>query len=140
MRRVSMPVRAILLVVLLMVSQADYARDAIALGKTRDEALYEAFNKGYSLSTSDSIDSAEIVTEFRRAVLIVRDRAQQGELAITEHDVDTAMAPHRGKVTFIVQAHLHPLNIYAKPPSYDLYIRTGPQTDPVPPSGLKRDP
>jgi hypothetical protein len=136
-----MPLRAIpLLALLLLSAQADYARDAIALGRTRDDALYDAFSKGYSLAPSDAIESAEIVTEFRRAVMIVRQRAQQGELATTERDVVVAMAPYRGRIGFIVQARLNPMNTYAKPPAYDLYVSTGPATGPIPPEGLTREP
>ena len=133
-----MPIVALLL--LAHGAQGDPAREAIALGKTRDEALYAAFNKGYELAVRDSIEHAEIITEFRRAVMAVRARADQGQYAITERDLAASMAPHRGKVTFIVQAQLHPLNTYTRVPAYDLYISTGPSTPPLSTKELKRDP
>jgi hypothetical protein len=135
-----MPVRAIPLLALMMLAQFDHAREAIALGNTRDDALYDAFNKGYTLAASGSIESAEIITEFRRAVLIVHDRAQQGQYATTERDVAVAMAPHRGKIGVVVQARLHPLNTYVKAPAYELYISTGPSTRPIAPEKLTREP
>jgi hypothetical protein len=134
-----MSFRAIVLMALVL-AQADYAREAIALGKTRDDALYEAFTSGYSLTPADPIESAEIITEFRRAVLLVHERAQQGVFAISERDVVTGMAPYRGKIGVIVRVRLHPLNTYAKPPNYDLYISTGPSSRPVAPEKLAREP
>ena len=42
--------------------QGDLLKDAAALGRTHDDQLYESFNKSYSLSPSDTIDRAEIIT------------------------------------------------------------------------------
>jgi len=135
-----MPVRAIPLLALLLLAQVDYAREAIALGKTHDDALFESFNKGYSLAPSEMIDSAEVITEFRRAVLLVRERVSMGEYAITERDLNQMITPYLGKVAFVVQARLNPLNTLLKAPLYDLYVSTGPATKPVVPENLKRDP
>ena len=57
-------------------SQGDPLKDAATLGRTRDDAQFEAFNKSYSLTLSGNIERAEIVTEFRRAVLIAHQRAR----------------------------------------------------------------
>jgi hypothetical protein len=134
-----MPVRAIPLMLLLL-AQADYARDAITLGKTPDGALFDAFNSGYQLSPAAPIESAEVITEFRRAVMLVRERAEQGQLAITERDVATAVTPYRGKVTFVVKLRFNPLNTYTKTPFYDLYVSTGRSSKPLGAEKLKRDP
>src|SRR4051812_24716587 len=96
--------------------QLPNAREALRLGRSQDEALYKAFCNGYSLSPADPVSSAEIITEFRRAVMIVREHAQQGEYGFTERDLDIAMKPHRGLITFIVEVNLHPLNTYVKVP------------------------
>jgi hypothetical protein len=123
-----------------LASQGDSAREALNLGRTHDQALYDAFNAGYRLTPSGVVDSVEVMTEFRRAVLIVRDHAQQGEYSFTANDLATALTPFRGLVTFIAQVRLHPLNTYAAPPAYDLYVRTGPNTKPVAAPVIKRDP
>jgi hypothetical protein len=115
-------------------------RDALELGRTHDEALFASFNKGYSLSPSGIIDAAEVITEFRRAVLIVREHALQGDFGFGPGDLDKALAPYRGLVTFIVQVRLNPLNTFMTPPPYDLYVSTGPQTPPVAAKSFKRDP
>jgi hypothetical protein len=115
-------------------------REALQLGRTHDEALIDSFNKGYSLSPSGIIDNAEVITEFRRAVMIVREHALQGDYGFGPADLAKALAPYRGLVTFIVQVRLHPLNVFLSPPAYDLYISTGPNTPPLAAKPLKREP
>ena len=120
--------------------QGDSARDALNLGRTHDQALYDAFNAGYRLTPSGVVDSVEVITEFRRAVLLVRERAMQGEYSFTTNDLAAAMSPFRGLVTFVAQVRLHPLNTFSASPDYDLYVRTGPATKPVAAPKIKRDP
>ena len=121
-------------------AQVPYARQALDLGRTHDDALIESFNRSYALTTADVVDRAEIVTEFRRAVSIVRDRANQGDYAMSVVDLTRAMEKFDGAVSFIVEARLHPLHTYSSAPSYDLYIETGPSTPPLAPKPLRRDP
>jgi hypothetical protein len=122
------------------VAQLTDAREALRLGRSQDETLYAAFTKGYALPAAGPVDAAEIVTEFRRAVLIVRDRALLGEFGFTERDLNVAIAPHLGSITFIVQARLNPMHTYARPPAYELYVSTGPETPPLAGRETKRDP
>jgi hypothetical protein len=123
-----------------LVRQADSAREALNLGRTHDQALFDAFNAGYRLTPSGVVDSIEVITEFRRAVLIVREHAMQGEYSFTANDLASALTPFRGTVTFVARIRLHPLNTYAAPPAYDLYVRTGLQSKPVAAPAIKRDP
>ena len=116
------------------------AREALRLGRAQDDALYAAFTTGYQLSPAERVDFAEIVTEFRRAVLIVRERARLGEFGFTERDLNVAITPHLGLVSFIVQARLNPMHTYAKAPAYELYVATGPDTPPLAARDPKRDP
>ena len=127
-----------LIVAMLAFGQADAARDALRLGRTGDQALYDAFNAGYQLPVSEPVSRAEIITEFRRAVLIVRDHANQGEYGFTERDLEHAMAPYRGLVALIIEVRLHPLNTYIKAPAYNFYIQTGPSTPPLGPQDFER--
>ncbi len=120
--------------------QTDALRDAVSLGQTHDEALFESFNKSYQLSPSGTIERAEIITEFRRSVLIVRERAQAGEYSFSWDALSKAMVPWKGLVTFVVQARLSPMNTFAKEPAYDLYVSTGPSSGPIASSGVKRQP
>lgn len=138
--------RATILLAFLVVSsaaaaaQGGWLREAVILGQTHDDALFEAFNKGYGLSPTDTIEHAEIVTEFRRGVLLVREKAMGGDYSFREAQLAKALEPWKGFVTIVVRARLHPLNTFMKPPTYDLYVGTGPRTPPIPPKDLKRDP
>jgi hypothetical protein len=127
-----------LLVLALAFIQADAGRDALRLGRTSDQALYDAFNAGYHLAGSTTVSNAEVITEFRRAVMIVREHANQGEYGFTERDLERAMAPYRGLVTIIVEVRLNPLNTYIKAPPYNLDLRTGPATKPLAPRNFER--
>jgi hypothetical protein len=131
--------RAALLIVLAL-TQFPSARDVFELGRTHDEALFESFNRGYELAPGEAIDRAEVVTEFRRAVLFVHEQALLGQFAITDRDLAKAMAPYEGMIGFVVQARLHPLHVYTKAPSYELYVETGRATKAIGPRPLKRDP
>jgi len=131
----------LLLIVLALASaQSTPTRQALDLGRTRDDALFAAFNRGYELPPSGDVYRAEIITEFRRAVLMARDKYNVGDFGMTERDMAKAMAPFEGTVAFVVEANLNPLHVYAAPPSYEMYVSTGPYTAPLAAKPLKRDP
>src|SRR5919108_3359861 len=87
----------------LAASTQESLRDAVALGRTRDSALYSAFHAGYVLAASGEVESVELITEFRRAVMIVREHADAGEYSFNENNLARAMAPYQGLVTFIAR-------------------------------------
>jgi hypothetical protein len=123
-----------------LAAQSNWLREAVVLGQTHDDALFESFNKGYNLTATGTIEHAEIITEFRRAVLMVREKALDGDYAFREAQLGKAFEPFRGLVTFIVRVRLHPLNTLVKVPAYDLYVSTGPRSPPIPAKAFKRDP
>lgn len=120
--------------------QADPLRDAVALGRTHDDALFESFKKSYELAPSGPIDRAEIVTEFRRAVLIVREHTAMGDYTWGVDALAKALAPFKGLVTFVVQVRLPPQNTLIMEPAYDLYVRTGSSPGSIASAGVKRAP
>jgi hypothetical protein len=128
------------LLLVVALAQLPYARQALDLGRTQDQALFDSFSRSYELTPGDLIDRVEIVTEFRRAVSIVHDRAAQGNYSMTPQDLAVAMKPFEGQVVFVAQARLHPLHVYSSAPSYDLYVETGPATPPLAAKPLKREP
>ena len=135
-----MPLRTVLIVACVLALAQDALRDALNLGHTHDDALFDSFNRGYALTVSGTIDSAEIITEFRRAALLVRQREAIGDYIQDTRTVANALAPYAGLVTFIVQARLNPLNTYQQPPKYELYITTGPLTEPLAGKPFQREP
>lgn len=123
-----------------LLPQGTSLHDAVQLGRTHDQALYDAFQAGYRLTPSGDVESIDVTTEFRRAVGIVRRHADMGEYSFNENGLAAELAPFRGLVTFTAQVRLNPLNTFVKPPAYDLYIQTGPSTRPIAPSAFRRDP
>ena len=140
--RISRGLRAIAGAALLvgMVGNSRPASGQIILEWAKDHTAkwYDAFNAGYQLPASGPVSNAEVITEFRRAVLIVRDHANQGEYGFTERDLERAMAPYRGLVTVIVDVRLNPLNTFIKAPPYNFYIQTGPTTRALGPRNFER--
>lgn len=128
-----------ILLALVLVPQGSDLTDALALGRTHDQAAFDAFNAGYQLPTSGIVERVELVTEFRRAVLLVRQRADQGEYSFTARNLEEAMAPYRGTIAIVAVVRLNPLNNFATPPDYDLYISTGPGSPPIAPPTIDRD-
>jgi hypothetical protein len=129
----------LLLLALLLVPQGSDLTDALALGRTHDQATFDAFNAGYELPVSGIVERVELVTEFRRAVLLVRQHAEQGEYSFTARNLAEAMAPYRGTIAIIAVVRLNPLNTFATPPNYDLYVTTGPGSPPIAPPTIDRD-
>jgi hypothetical protein len=117
----------------------DEGRDAVALGRTRDAAMYDAFHAGYQLAPSGDVERVEVITEFRRAVMIVRQHAEFGEYTFNEANLARALAPYRGLVTFTAQLRVHPLNNFAVPPAFEMYVRSGPATPPLRSTNFKRE-
>ena len=83
------------------------------------------------LTPSGEVERVEVITEFRRAVLIVREHAEIGEYSFNENNLASALVPYRGLVTFTAQLRLHPLHNYAKPPGYEMYVQHRPATKPI---------
>jgi hypothetical protein len=135
-----MLLRAILIAACTLALAQDPLRDALNLGHTHDDALLDSFDRGYQLTASGTIDSAEIITGFRRAVMLVRERDRLGDYILDTRTLSNALAPFDGLVTFVVQVRLNPLNTYAKPPAYELYISTGPATKPLAGKPYLREP
>src|SRR5262245_3548901 len=131
--------RAALLIVLAL-AQFTGARQALDLGRTRDAALFDSFNRGYELAASDPLERVEIITEFRRAVLLVRDKFTIGEFGMTERDLVRAMERFDGQVAFVAEIRLHPLHTFSRPPPYEMYVATGPKTKPLAAAPMRRDP
>jgi hypothetical protein len=126
--------------VVIAAHQGGALTDALSLARTRDPALYDAFNAGYRLAASGIVDSVELITEFRRAVLLARAHTDRGDFSFTAQNLATEMIPFHGTITVVATIRLNPLNTYIQPPSYELYIRTGPSSSPLAARGFKRDP
>jgi hypothetical protein len=130
---------AAILLLALFIVQSNDVREAWELGRTHELARLDAFNKNYQLAGSDAVDYAEVLTEFRRCVLLVREHAQRGDFGYTPIDVERDVKPLHGQIAFVVQARLNPLHVFVSPPRYELFISTGRMSKPLAAKPLKRD-
>jgi hypothetical protein len=99
-------------------------RDALTLagGPKADRA---AFHKPYVVATpAPTVESIEIITEFRRLVKIAEERIADGDPFFVQNmiAVQEAMAPFRKRVSIIAHLQFHPLNTYAVGPPVDVSL------------------
>ena len=119
---------------------SDPLKDAAALGRTQDDALFESFNKGYSLTLSGD-DRAR--RDHHRVPARGPHRAGAARSRGTTSSAGTRWrrrSCRSGLVTFIVQVRLHPQHAFNREPAYDLYVSTGPRSAPIASTGVKRQP
>lgn len=128
------------LLLVLALAQLPDMRAVFDLGMTHDVPMFDAFNRGYDLAVSGSVYRAEVMTEFRRAVLIVHEQSGRGNSGYTVQELTAVLAPVDGQVSFIVEVRINPLNTFVRPPSYELYVETGPATPPLGAKPFARDP
>lgn len=113
------PVRAINL----NVSAVDVER-ALLLGRERDAARAR-FHAPYLVSLNDPfIQSLEVVTEFRRLVLVVEEHIAKGDrnFAYSARQVQDAVAPWKGRVAVLARLRFHPLNTYIDIPKIEITL------------------
>jgi hypothetical protein len=107
----------------LAVIQVDIDRTAIdeaaAIARDRRGNAAARFHARYiDLPGGAKVARLEVVTEFRRAVLFAEARIQQGDFTWTASNIERALAPHRGRLTIVLEMRLPPVNILARPPAY----------------------
>ncbi len=83
------------------------------------------FHRKYVFDLPDStVTQLEVITEFRRMVMITEDHLRFGD-AMFSRSVragEAALAPTRGILTLKAQLRFHPLNTYAAVPAFRLAI------------------
>ncbi len=97
--------------------------DAVGLGLSRDEARRAAFHERYVMRLDGPVvQSLEVVTEFRRAVLLAEERGRQGESAWATDRAAAALAPYRGRLDLVLHLRFDPLNAYRAMPAATVVI------------------
>ncbi len=116
--------------------------DAVALGISRDEARRAAFHERYVIRLGGPlVRSLEVVTEFRRAVLLAEERARMGEAAWPTRRAAAALAPYRGRLDIVLRLRFDPLNTYRAMPDVGVVIYPPVEGEsPLQPSTLRATP
>ena len=68
----------------------------------------------------DTVTQIEVITEFRRLVIITEEHLRNGDQMFSRglRAAEAAIAPTRGILTLKAQLRFHPLNTYADIPAY----------------------
>jgi len=99
---------------------------ALSIARAR-EAERQQFHSRYIFNLTDpTVTQFEIVTEFRRLVLIGEDHVLHGDFMFTRgvRAAEQALASTRGMVTIRAQVRFNPLNTFIASPDYELAIGT----------------
>jgi hypothetical protein len=122
------------------ITEADLKR-AIALARGDSRAL-EAFHRPYVIPvTRGDLQTIEVVTELRRAVLSAAGGSRVGEPeAAVVRRLQQALAPHRGRVSVVAHFRFSPQTAYVTLPQYALTIPAAPGGPEVRPLDVRRTP
>lgn len=99
---------------------------ALSLGRRSDaerarfhDAYLTELNVGDRLATVERI---EVVTEFRRAVMVVEDRARFGDYMFGLRQLEAAVRPFHNQVAIRARLRLNPLSVLPDVPAYELRV------------------
>ncbi len=94
----------------------------VARSAARDRARFHA---PYIVRLDDPlVEQVEVITEFRRMVLIAEDRLRTGDwmFARSTAEASRALAPWTGVLTISTRLRFNPLNVYATVPAYTIVL------------------
>src|SRR5215831_15961300 len=99
---------------------------ALAVARARDNERQQ-FHSRYIFNLTDpAVTQFEIVTEFRRLVLIGEDHVFRGDYMFTRglRAAEQALGSSRGMLTIRAQVRFNPLNTFIVSPDYALAVGT----------------
>jgi hypothetical protein len=101
----------------------------LAIARSRDEER-AAFHAPYIQQLNTPVvESAELVTEYRRVVLLAEERTRKGERMFTYSAslAQQAVAPWRHRVGLVARLRFHPQNTYVMVPDIDVELPARPR-------------
>lgn len=97
---------------------------ALAMARARDSERQQ-FHSRYIFNITDpAVTQIEVITEFRRLVVIAEDHVLHGDFMFTRgvRAGEQALAPTRGMLTLRAQVRFSPLNTFVALPGYSLAV------------------
>jgi len=95
---------------------------ALIVGRAFD-AERARFHRPYLISINDAtVEQIEVITEFRRVVLLEEDRIRRGDHMFRLRQAEDALAPWRGRLTLVTRLRFHPLNTYVTAPLFEIAV------------------
>ncbi len=98
--------------------------EAIGVGQSRIAAVRTRYHEPYRIQVArPPIDYIDIVTPFRRVVLLAHERARAGG-NLFQRDAIALLGDRSTLVEFLVEMTFHPLNVFVGVPAYDVELST----------------
>jgi hypothetical protein len=102
---------------------------ALALGQSRIESVHTRYHQPYRLQVArPPFDYIDVVTPFRRVVLIAEERSRLGIRGFTQREAAEALGRQAGVVELHVEMTFHPQNVFVGVPGYDVELAASPDT------------
>lgn len=97
--------------------------EALSIGQSRIDSVRTRFHQPYRLQVGrPPIDYVDIVTPYRRVVLLTEERTQLGIRAFTRGEATAALGKQSGVVELRVEMTFHPQNAFVGVPGYDVEL------------------
>jgi len=97
--------------------------EALALGQSRIESVHTRYHLPYRLQVArPPFDYIDVITPFRRVVLITEERTRLGIRGFTQREAADALGNQAGVVEFRVEMTFHPQNTFVGVPGYDVEL------------------
>ena len=93
---------------------------ASELDRGRFHAAYQAPVSG------SSVESLEVITEYRRMVLLAEERLVLGQYGWLTREAEEALKPWKRTIALRAQVRLNPHNVYPTPPAIQIVLGRGP--------------
>jgi hypothetical protein len=100
--------------------------DALSLARSRQSAALDRFHAAYVLDPMDPrIARLEVITEFRRAVMLAQFEASRGNFILSPTGLGKLLAPHAGRTAIRAEVRVSPLATFVGPPEYHVELAAG---------------
>jgi hypothetical protein len=107
--------------------------EAVSIARERRDEVLRTFNDRYMLVHSEfRFESIEIITEFRRVVLMGRERIVAGSFSWTAYEMTRLLEPWRGRLSVLALVRFPPQHVLVTVPDYTAVLssaRPGPAGD-----------
>jgi hypothetical protein len=98
--------------------------DALSLARTRQSGALERFHASYKLEPADPrIGRLEVITEFRRAVMLAQMEANRGNFILSPTGLSRLLAPYGGRTAIRAEVRVSPLATFVGPPPYHITMK-----------------
>jgi hypothetical protein len=118
--------------------------EAVGIGESRIDSVRTRFHQLYRLQVGrPPIDYIDLVTPYRRVVLLTEERTALGIRGYTQREATAALGSRSGVVELRVEMTFHPQNAFVGVPDYDVELVPSPPTSPptrLMPGNVERTP